>query len=103
MQDHNYYVYITTNKNKTVLYTGFTGNLKQRVIQHEMAQTGAADKQAFTYRYNAPFIVYYEHFRDVQAAIAREKQLKGWTRAKKEALIQALNPEWRFLNDELKW
>ena len=101
MQDHNYHVYINTNKNKTVLYTGFTGKLAERIIEHEAGQTPRPTK-SFTSRYNAPFVVYLEHFREVHAAIAREKEIKGWTRAKKIALINSFNPEWQFLNEELK-
>ncbi len=102
MQDHNYYVYITTNKNKTVLYTGFTGRLQTRVSQHETLQTSPQPNKAFTWKYNACHVIYYEHFHDVNAAIAREKQIKGWSRAKKIALIESVNPEWRFLNDEIR-
>ena len=100
MQDHNYYVYITTNKNKTVLYTGVTGALIQRIGLHT-EQAKQHGHPAFTARYNAYFVMYCEHFRDVNAAIAREKQIKGWKREKKELLVQTMNPGWRFLNDEL--
>jgi putative endonuclease len=98
MQDHNYYVYITTNKNKTVLYTGFSGRLGKRIAEHEEH----VYQPSFSHRYNAEFVVYYEHFNDVERAIAREKEIKGWSRAKKTALIESVNLEWRFLNDEIK-
>lgn len=99
MRTHNYYTYITTNKNKTVLYTGITNNLSRRMAEHKLdAET---DKKHFAGQYNAYYLVYWERFQYVLYAIAREKQIKGWTRKKKVAMIEAFNPEWRFLNDEV--
>ena len=95
---HNYYTYILTNKNKTVLYIGMTNNLKERLFYH--THPDALNKN-FTTRYRCYFLIYYEHFQDVEMAIQREKQLKGWTRQKKINLIETVNPEWRFLNNEI--
>lgn len=84
-----YYVYILTNKNKTVLYTGFTGNLIERIAQHKARQV-----PGFTRKYNVDCLVYYEAFADVLEAKAREKAIKKWNRAWKEELINASNPNW---------
>lgn len=93
---HDYYVYILTNGSKRVLYIGFTGNLIQRLYVHNHPERFS---KAFTAQYKCFHLIYYEHFTDVYTAIAREKQLKGWTRAKKIALINSFNPTWQFLND----
>ena len=95
---HNYYVYILTNKNKTVLYTGFTNNLKERLHYH---QNPEANSKAFTTKYKCFNLVYWEHFSDAQIAIDREKQIKGWVRKKKDELIKEFNPELKFLNNEI--
>jgi len=95
---HNYYVYILTNKIKTVLYIGVTNNLKERLYFHRNPE---AISKAFTTRYKVYYLVYFEHFMNVKTAIAREKQLKGWRREKKEKLINSFNPSWKFLNDEI--
>ncbi len=90
----HYYVYIMTNKHDTVLYTGVTNNLKRRVYEHkEMRGSG------FTSKYNIDKLVYYEGTKDVRAAIAREKQIKGGSRKKKIDLVNRLNPEWQDLYD----
>lgn len=94
---HNYLVYILTNKIKTVLYTGMTNNLQRRLWEHEQP-----DNNRFTWKYNCRYLIYWERFQFAEAAIAREKQIKGWTRKKKEQLISEFNPKWRFLNDEIK-
>lgn len=98
---HNYYVYITTNKNKTVLYIGVTNDLKARMHQHEQ-NAKPFTHQSFAGKYNAYFLLYYEHFEWIEQAIAREKELKGWRRSKKEALINQTNPAWNFLNNRLE-
>ena len=93
---HCYHVYILTNKRHTVLYTGFTGNLQQRVQQHkEKVQPG------FTKRYNVDKLVYLEEYQDVHDAIAREKRIKAGSRQTKLDLINAFNPEWRDLFDDI--
>ena len=100
MKQHNYYVYITSNKNKTVLYTGVTNDLKRRLFEHEEDSNGP--KLFFAGKYNCYHLAYYERFQYIQDAIKREKEIKGWKRIKKENLISQLNPEWNFLNkDEL--
>lgn len=93
---HNYYVYILTNKTKTVLYVGVTNDLKQRLYWHEKSQTSS-----FTSKYKCFYLIYFEHFQDVSQGIAREKQLKGWRREKKIELIENFNPNWNFLNDNI--
>ena len=97
---HNYYVYIVTNKNKTVLYTGITNNLERRLYEHRQNSIPFRHP-SFAGQYNAYFLLYYERFQQVESAIAREKEIKGWRRSKKEALINTVNAEWRFLNDEI--
>lgn len=84
------------NKTHHVLYTGVTNDLIRRIYEH---QNKLVD--GFTQKYNVTKLVYFEHFEDINAAISREKQIKGWKRAKKDALINALNPEWRDLSSEL--
>ncbi len=84
-----YYVYIMTNKSKT-LYTGVTNNLMRRVHEHKNKLI-----PGFTSKYNIHILVYYESTSNVHAALAREKQIKGWLRAKKIALINSTNPEWK--------
>ena len=88
------FVYILTNKNKTTLYIGVTNNLQRRITEH---QDGIGSK--FSRKYKTNHLIYYERFSNILEAIAREKQLKRWSRSKKEILIQRLNPEWEFLND----
>jgi putative endonuclease len=88
-----YYIYILTNKSGT-LYTGVTGNLKKRLWQHK-----TKDVEGFTKKYNIDRLIYYEIFRNVWSAIAREKQIKGWVRRRKLELIASMNPEWRDLSD----
>ena len=95
---HNYFVYILTNKNKTVLYTGVTNNLKNRLLYH---QNNSAIKLSFTSKYKCYYLIYFEQFTEIKQAIIREKQLKGWLRSKKEQLINSINPNWDFLNDTI--
>ena len=95
---HNYYVYILTNKAKTVLYIGITNELKERLYYH---QNPEANSKAFTAKYKCFYLVYWEHYNDADTAIDRETQLKKWRRDKKDALINEFNPDWRFLNTEI--
>jgi putative endonuclease len=95
---HNYYVYILTNKNKTVLYIGVTNDLKERLFAHRNPDVLS---KAFTAKYKCYYLIYWEHYMDINTAIDREKQLKGWTRNKKDELIAQFNPNLRFLNDEI--
>ncbi len=87
-----YYPYIMTNNTRT-LYTGVTSNLERRVLQHKRKLL-----PGFTRQYNVNRLVYYETFGDIRVAIQREKQIKGWLRAKKIALIVSANPAWRDLS-----
>ena len=87
-----YYIYIMTNQGRTTLYTGVTNGLVRRVTQHRQGETSG-----FTKRYNINRLMYYECFDDIRAAIAREKQIKGWSRDKKDALIGQKNPQWSDL------
>ena len=84
-----YWVYLLTNRWKNVLYTGVTNSIQSRVWQHK---TGAVP--GFTKRYNCDRLVHCEEYGEVLQAIAREKQIKGWSRARKDALIAAANPDW---------
>lgn len=95
---HNYYIYILTNKNKTVLYVGFTNNLKERLYYHENPEVHS---KSFTSKYKCCYLIYWEHYDDVDIAITREKEIKAWRREKKEKLIAQFNPEWNFLNNEI--
>jgi putative endonuclease len=83
------HVYMMTNINCTVLYIGVTADLQRRVWQHRNGVT-----EGFTKRYNLTRLVWFETFGDISNAIAREKQLKGWRRSRKEALIKERNPRW---------
>ena len=87
-----YYIYIMTNATRT-LYVGVTNNLERRVYEHKSKQI-----EGFTKRYNLTWLVYFVETGDVREAIAREKQIKGWTREKKVALITEMNPQWRDLS-----
>ena len=88
----DYYTYILTNKVRSVLYVGVTNGLTKRVRQHRLGKT-----EGFTRRYHCDRLVYFEHFAKPSEAIAREKQLKGWRRQKKEELIAWQNPRWEDL------
>ena len=91
-----YCVYIMTNKNNTVVYTGVTNDLRRRVLEHKNGKGGK-----FTSRYRITKLVYYECGDDINAAIDREKQIKGGSRQKKNDLINGMNPGWRDLFDDL--
>ena len=91
------YVYMLTNNIRTVLYTGVTNDLARRLAEHSdtLGQRGK-----FTGRYQANLLVYFEPCADPMQAIAREKEIKGWSRAKKEALIANFNPTWEAIDLE---
>jgi putative endonuclease len=99
-KEHNYFVYIITNITRTVLYVGMTNNLKRRLSEHKNESLTA--RKSFAGRYNCVYLVYFEHHGWVQHAIHREKEIKGWLRSKKIALIEEFNPHWKFLNDTLE-
>ncbi len=86
---HTYFVCILTNKNKNVLYIGVTNNLKRRVFEHKNKLT-----PGFTSKYNVDRLVYHESFSDINRAIAREKQIKKFSKVKKQRLIEGMNPDW---------
>ncbi len=88
-----YYVYIMANRSKT-LYVGVTNNLERRVYEQKQSVI-----EGFTSRYHLTKLVYYETAAQIEAAIGREKQVKGWLRRKKVALIEAMNPEWDDLSE----
>ncbi|MBA2430793.1 MAG: GIY-YIG nuclease family protein [Chthoniobacterales bacterium] len=95
-RDYDFWVYILTNKNKTVLYIGMTNSLSRRLFQHQSGET-----EGFAANYQCRRLIYYEHYRNVHDAIARETQLKKWRRSKKVALIEQLNPRWEDLGRQL--
>jgi putative endonuclease len=97
---HNYFVYIITNKNKTVLYIGVTNDLKRRLYEHE--QNIVNHQRSFAARYNCRYLLYWERSEYIEHAIAREKELKGWRREKKVSLINGFNAEWHFLNERIE-
>lgn len=87
-----YYVYILTNKSNSVMYIGVTNDIARRIYEHRNHMVAG-----FTDKYHVTKLVYVETVSDVRDAIQREKQLKGWTRAKKNALVESANPNWRDL------
>jgi putative endonuclease len=91
-----YYIYMMTNRYNSVLYTGVTNNLKERVFRHK---EGVGSK--FTGKYNLKKLVYFEISDDVNSAISREKQIKAGSRRKKIDLINQMNPDWDDLYDDL--
>jgi putative endonuclease len=88
-----YYVYMMTNWNNKVLYTGITNDLERRVYEHKNKLV-----EGFTKKYNVTKLVYFTETSDVMAAIEREKQIKGWTRQKKNGLVESINPRWEDLS-----
>ena len=95
MSTRDYFVYILTNNSKDVLYVGVTNNLGRRLVEHKQHLV-----EGFTDEYNVTKLVYYERSGSVTDAIAREKQLKGWTRKKKFQLINSVNSELKDLSEE---
>ena len=89
-----YWVYILANWDHSVLYVGVTNDLTRRLYEHKNGL-----HEGFTKKYRVTNLVYFEQTGDVNAAIAREKQLKGWRREKKDALVEQMNPEWNDLSD----
>jgi putative endonuclease len=92
-----YYVYITTNQHRTVLYTGVTNDITRRCQEH--LHNALYNRTAFTGRYQAFYLLYYEIFASITTAIKREKEIKGWKRSRKLDLINSTNPDLVFLND----
>jgi len=90
-------VYILTNLSKTVLYTGVTNNMERRLFEHK----NSTNKNSFTSKYKCYYLLYYERFQFIEHAIDYEKRIKGWSRKKKEDLINETNPNWDFINNEI--
>jgi putative endonuclease len=96
MKSNQYYVYIMTNFNNTVLYTGVTNDLQRRVSQHKSGEGGE-----FSRKFKATKLVYFESGSDIKEAILREKQIKGGSRQNKVDLVKSMNPGFKDLFDEL--
>lgn len=92
----SYFVYIVTNKREGVLYIGVTGDILRRIKEHKEHQT-----KGFTDKYNLTNLVYFEETTEIEAALAREKQLKIWHRDWKINLVNKFNPEWKDLYEEI--
>ena len=95
---HQYWVYILSNKSHSILYIGITNDLYRRYMEHKNETV-----EGFTKKYRCHSLLYYESYTHVEEAIAREKELKGWSREKKETLIKKANPNFWNLAVELKW
>lgn len=101
-----YYIYLLTNKHNNVLYIGVTNNLIRRIYEHKNKL-----QKGFTEKYHIDRLVYYEIYDDIVHAIMREKQIKGWSRKKKNEIITQFNPKWKDLyetildgfDDQLQW
>ena len=98
MVTHNYYTYILTNPKKTTLYIGVTNDIIRRLEEHTI---NAGNPANFAGKYYCHLLMYYEHFSSIEHAIEREKELKKWSRDKKETLINSFNPHWLPLNSEV--
>ncbi|MDD3013738.1 MAG: GIY-YIG nuclease family protein [Candidatus Gastranaerophilales bacterium] len=94
--DNQFYIYMMTNYSEASIYIGMTNDLIRRVFEHKNPIS-----QCFTEKYNVDRLIYYEIYNDPQEAIAREKQLKKWSRIKKTRLINTMNPDWDDLYDKL--
>ena len=95
-RDFDFWVYIMTNQHDSVLYIGLTNDLARRISEHR-----AGEISGFTASYQCHKLVYHEHYSEVEEAIAREKQLKKLSRAKKVDLLERLNPRWLGLADDI--
>ena len=91
---HKYYIYILSTRNYKLFYVGVTNDLKRRVNEHNLGK-----RYGYTKRYQVHYLLYFEQFDYIDKAIKREKELKGWGRKKKLALIKSTNPQLKFLND----
>ncbi len=98
MNDKIYYVYITTNPTRTTLYVGVTNTLNRRLQEH---YENRGNPKTFAGRYYCYKLIYYESYDHVRDALLREKEIKKWSRKKKEELIATTNPRWKFLNDDV--
>jgi putative endonuclease len=98
MWNYNFYVYITTNPAKSVLYVGVTNDLSRRLYEHH---ENKGNPSSFAGKYHCYNLFYYEHHTHIDHAISREKEIKKWRKEKKMDLIKTINPELRFLNDDI--
>lgn len=92
--EKSYYVYLITNQNNKVLYTGVTSNLERRIFEHKNKLV-----KGFTEKYNVNKLVFFEQTSDVYSALNREKEIKGWLRIKKNKLVESKNAAWNDLSD----
>ena len=90
MREYHFFVYILTSYNGNAMYIGVTNDLIRRVYEHKSGMI-----EGFTKQYRVHKLVYFEQFEDVRAALEREKQLKKWSRTKKNGLVEIVNPEWK--------
>lgn len=90
----NSYVYLLTNWTGQVIYVGVTNNLERRIAEHKSGLVSG-----FSKKYNLNKLVHFEHFNDIELAIAREKEIKGWRREKKDELVKTHNPDWDDLSE----
>lgn len=97
-RQHHYYIYITTNPERTVLYVGVTNDLAQRLAEHWQNR---GQVKTFAGKYYCYNLIYYEYFPYIINALQREKEIKGWRRQKKTDLIKIKNPDWTFLNKSI--
>jgi len=95
-RDYNFWIYIVTNRNHSVLYIGVTNRFSRRTWEHR-----EGNRAGFAADYRCTKLIYYEWYRNIRDAIARESQLKKWSRVKKVALINRLNPSWRDLGADV--
>ena len=98
MNDFNYFVYIVTNPNKTSLYIGVTNDLERRLNEHF---ENRGESKSFAGKYYCYNLIYFERYDNIENAIEREKELKKWSRKKKENLINTQNPKWNTLNTSI--
>ena len=94
--NHHYFIYILSTRKIKLLYIGVTNDLKRRLYEHISGKY-----EGYTRRYQVHYLLYYEEYKYIHEAIRREKELKGWTRKKKLALIKTKNPQLKFLNDDI--
>ncbi|MEQ8904592.1 GIY-YIG nuclease family protein [Ekhidna sp.] len=94
----NFFVYITTNPRKSVLYTGMTNSLEQRLVEHFLNR---GNQKTFAGKYYCYFLIHYERLPTPSKAIEREKEIKAMSRAQKIKLIETENPKWHFLNKSI--
>jgi putative endonuclease len=98
MWNYNFFVYIVTNRDKSVFYIGVTNDLQRRLNEHH---ENKGNPKTFAGKYHCYYLIYYERLTHIEHAISREKELKKWRREKKIALVHSVNSEMKFLNDEV--